>query len=116
MVHRVLSMKIKPEPPAGRELMFQVRKVNTKYPGGHESKRQDVQRENRVLRNESEECRREWQSLEEFWVRVSMGEAQRRDAESTSKQEALDPALAGPDGVHLATLQQEVARLQASLH
>ena len=44
-----------------------------------------------------------------------MSEAQRHDAELTSKQEALDRALAGPNGIHLATLQQEVARLQASL-
>ena len=95
--------------------MFQMRKVCAKYPGVHESKRQDLQRENRLLRNELKQCRDERQSVEEFWIRTNMGEAQRYDAELTSTEEALDRALAGTNGIHLATLQQEVARLQTSL-
>ncbi len=60
--------------------------------------KQDVQFENKFLRAELERLRQEKQTIEDFWIRMPLGKAQRRDTEIAAKQEASDQALAGPNG------------------
>lgn len=114
------SKRPKPEPKVVREVMFQVRKVLSRLPSADEQqlryqKRHNLAWENKLLRAELERFRQERQSIEDFYIRMSLGESQRRDAELAAKQQALDQALAGPNGAELAAFQHETMVLKKRL-
>ena len=112
--------KTKPEPKVIREFMYQFRKVCNSLPNEdmqpqRYQKQHTLALENKLLRADLERFRQERQVLEDFWIKMSLGEFRRRDTKLIAKREALDKALAGPTRAELEAFQHQIMVLEKRL-